>query len=173
MLLVMRIPRVSVEAIRRVYATLDWLVAKTGRRRKLAAHLVVGKRGEELVLWHLMRAGYVVVAERWNESTLPGDLDLVAWRDEMLCFIEVKTRTTKNMAPAEMAVDQAKRRVLRGLAGQYLRQVPEKQRPRHTRFDIATVYMLPGEPVTVRVIENAFGWSEHRNRQRGERGREE
>ncbi len=164
----MRIGRLSVEAIRRACVALDWLAAKSGQRPRQAAHLEVGERGEELVRWHLMGAGYTVVAERWNETTLRGDLDLVAWRDEVLCFIEVKTRTSTNIAPAELAVDEAKRRVLRGLAAQYLLLVPEKQHPRQTRFDIATVSMLPGEPVAVRLIENAFGWSEHRNRDRGE-----
>lgn len=161
--------QVIAAVLQHTYDALGRLTAATGRKPKQAEHLEVGVRGEELVLWHLMRLGYVVVAERWNETTLRGDLDLVAWHDEVLCFIEVKTRTTETLAPAQMAVDQVKRRTLRAIAGQYLRHIPENQRPRRTRFDIATVSMRPGEPVAIRLIENAFGWSERDDLRRSEK----
>jgi putative endonuclease len=146
---------------------LDWLAAKRGVAKEKAQHLVTGERGEDAVLFFLLRNGFKVVARRWNEGPLPGDLDLIAWSGPLLCFIEVKTRTTVNLAPAEMAVDEHKRKTLRRLAGQYLRQLPGSERPA-TRFDIVTVYELPGTARSIRLIPGAFGWSE-RNRERGRR----
>ena len=57
-------------------------------------------------------------AIRWwrgdgRRGNQPGDLDLVAWQGPMLCFFEVKTRTARDLNPAEAAVDLHKRNVLR------------------------------------------------------------
>jgi putative endonuclease len=79
----------------------------------------------------------------------------------MLCFIEVKTRTAEDMTPAEAAVDRHKRYVLRRLASQYLRQMPLHERP-PVRFDVVSVYLLPGQQKKFVHFENAFGWDERR-----------
>jgi putative endonuclease len=92
---------------------------------------------------------------------LPGDLDLVAWHDDVLCFIEVKTRSSKEVATVASAVDKNKRQALRRLARQYLKQLREEERP-ETRFDIVTVYELRGKAREIRLITGAFGWSERK-----------
>ena len=124
-------------------------------------HLRIGERGERAVYFHLLRKGYTVVARRWSDGTARGDVDLIAWDGDLLCFIEVKTRTSKEMATASVAVDREKRQTLRRLARQYLRQLPEGEEP-GVRFDIAVVYELPGRPREVRLIPAAFGWREQR-----------
>jgi Holliday junction resolvase-like predicted endonuclease len=96
-----------------VHAT-DYLAARLGRGR--AAHLELGRRGEEAAFFYLRRRGYTVVARDWCSGKAPGDLDLVAWEGTTLCFVEVKTRTSRNVATAESAVDSDKTRVLRRLA---------------------------------------------------------
>ena len=117
------------------------------------------RRGEEAAFFYLQRWGFVVVAQRWNDGPLPGDIDLIAWQDGVLCFIEVKTRTSKDMATASSAVDREKRRILRRLASHYLRYLPDGERP-ETRFDIVTVYELAGKPREIQLIPAAFDWSE-------------
>jgi putative endonuclease len=146
-------------ALERGLAALDWLAERRGRTPALAEHLRVGEAGEEAAYFFLRHSGFTIVARRWNDGPLPGDLDLVAWQGDVLCFIEVKTRTAHGLAPAQAAVDQNKRRILRRLARHYLRQLPGTERP-DTRFDIVTVYEVPGQPREVRLIAGAFGWSE-------------
>ena len=145
--------------LERGVVALDWLAERRGRRSSLAPHLRTGERGEEAALFYLRQNGFTVVAQRWNEGPLPGDIDLIAWHDDVLCFLEVKTRTSMDLATASSAVDKNKRRILRRLARQYIRQLPEGDRP-ETRFDIVTVYELPGKPREIRLIPGAFGWSE-------------
>lgn len=126
-------------------------------------HLRTGERGERAAYFYLLRRGFTVVARRWNDGPLRGDLDLIAWDGEVLCFVEVKTRTSKEFAPASLAVDREKRRMLRRMARQYLRQLPgagDWRAAPQVRFDIVVVYELPGEPREVRLIPAAFGWSE-------------
>ena len=148
-----------VNLLERGVAALDWLAERRGRQSSLVAHLRTGERGEEAAFFYLRRSGFTVVAQRWNDGPLPGDLDLVAWQDEVLCFVEVKTRTSTDVSTASSAVDKEKRRILRRLARQYIRQLPEGERP-ETRFDIVTVYELPGKPREIRLIPGAFGWGE-------------
>jgi putative endonuclease len=126
----------------------------------LAPHLRTGERGEEAAFFYLRRKGFTVVAQRWNDGPLPGDLDLIAWQGDMLCFIEVKTRTSIEVATASSAVDKNKRRILRRLARLYLRKLPDDAARPETRFDIIVVYELPGKPRELRLIPGAFGWSE-------------
>lgn len=55
----------------------------------------------------------------------------------MLCFIEVKTRTSREIKPPEAAVDYHKRREVALVAREYLRSMPESCQ---WRFDIVSVY---------------------------------
>jgi putative endonuclease len=152
-----------IKALERCVSVVDWVARKSGRVDERAEHLQTGERGEEAAFFFLRRNGFTVVAQRWNDGPLPGDLDLIAWQGDILCFIEVKTRTSRDVATASAAVDRNKRKILRRLAGQYLRQLPNSEdfaaRPA-TRFDIVTVYELPGKPREITLIPAAFGWSE-------------
>jgi putative endonuclease len=139
---------------------LDSLTALRGRRSNEAAHLLTGIEGEDAARSYLQRKDYIVVAHRWSSGNLPGDLDLIAWQGPLLCFVEVKTRTAHDMAPAEAAIDNHKRNVLRRLARQYVRQLPGETTP-EARFDVFSVYLLPGAAPEFAHFENAFGWSEH------------
>jgi len=144
----------------RTLAGLDWLAARRGREPETAAHLATGIEGEDTAYFHLLRKGYLVVARRWSAGNLPGDVDLIAWQGSLLCFIEVKTRSARDMTPAEVAVDAHKRATLRRLAGQYVRQLPQETAPQ-VRFDVISVYLVAGKKDCVH-FENAFGWTEGR-----------
>jgi putative endonuclease len=125
-----------------------WLRALADRRSHLPAHLLLGERGEDAAFFHLRALGYTVVARRWRSERLAGDLDLVAWDGSMLVVFEVKSRSSRGIAPAELAVDGHKQDMLRRMASAYLRQLPELHRQSvHLRFDVLSVYFDSGEPV--------------------------
>jgi putative endonuclease len=87
-----------------------------------------------------------------------GDVDLIGWDGDCLCFVEVKTRTKRDLSPAESAVDEDKRNMLRGLARAYLRTFPESERRSiPVRFDVVSVYSIGGAN-EFEVFERAFGW---------------
>jgi putative endonuclease len=151
--------QMRITCLERALAGLDWAAQRSRRAAALPAHLVTGTDGEDAAYFYLRRKGYVVVARRWSSGNLPGDLDLIAWQGPMLCFIEVKTRTAHDATPAEVAVDSHKRRVLRRLARQYMRQLPQKTAP-PVRFDVMSVYLVPGKKRELVHFEGSFGWSE-------------
>src|ERR1700728_488214 len=131
----------------------DYLTARFGTGR--AAHLELGRRGEEAAFFYLRRCGYTVVARDWRSGKVRGDIDLVAWEGTTLCFVDVKTRTSRNVATAESAVDSDKTRVLRRLARQYLLALPEA--PDEVRFDVLSIYYEAQQPVDIQLFRGAFG----------------
>src|SRR5437868_4583641 len=100
-------------------------------------HLVIGRRGEEAAYFYLRRLGYLMIARNWRSPRHRGELDLVGWDGDVLCFVEVKTRTTRDIAPAEAAVDSQKRRDLGAVARDFRRRVPGGP---PVRFDVVSVY---------------------------------
>ena len=137
---------------------IDAVAVRRARRRGLPAHLITGERGEREALFHLRKMGYTVVARRWRSPKLWGDIDLIGWDAEWLCFVEVKTRGGRDVMAAESAVDREKQDMLRKMARAYLRGFPEKLRAEvPVRFDVVSVYLLP-TGVEFELYRGAFGW---------------
>jgi putative endonuclease len=153
------IRRARIALFERTLSRLDQLARLRGRDAKLPAHLALGIEGEDAVFFHLRRKGYTVVARRWSSGDAPGDVDLIAWHGSVLCFIEVKARSARTITPAEVAVDRHKREILRRLARRYLRQLPQKTAP-PVRFDVVSVYLVPGQKSEFEHFEAAFAWAE-------------
>jgi putative endonuclease len=125
--------------------------------RNRAAHLYTGERGEEAAYFHLRKLGYVMVARNYRSPRRRGEIDLIGWDKDELCFIEVKTRTTRDVKPAEAAVDPEKQHDLREVAREYLRKAPGEPT---TRFDIVSVYFEKDLQADITLFKNAFAMSE-------------
>lgn len=110
-------------------------------------HLLTGERGEDLAFFHLRGLGYTIVARRWVSARVKGDLDLVGWDGDTLVVFEVKTRTARDLFPAEVAVNEAKQKQLRRMAAAWVGQLPKRLRGRvPVRFDVVSVYLVTDEP---------------------------
>lgn len=116
---------------------LDWLAGRTLAAEEIPQHQRTGRRGEEDAFFYLRRLGYVMVARNFRSPRRRGEIDLIGWDGDVLCFIEVKTRTTRDVKPAEAAVDRGKRRELNGVAQEYLRHLSAECQ---WRFDVVSVY---------------------------------
>jgi putative endonuclease len=148
--------------LERGVAGLNWVAKRHGQPGRLPAHLATGIEGEDAAFFYLRRKGYIVVARRWSSGNVPGDLDLIAWQGPLLCIVEVKTRTAHDIAAAEVSVNSHKRHTLRRLARQYVRQLPQETAP-PVRFDVVSVYLVPGEETEFVHFEGSFGWGERRD----------
>jgi len=103
---------------------LDWLAPNRVLPDDAPEHLRTGRRGEEDAYFYLRRRGYTMIARNYRSPHHRGELDLVGWDGEVLCFVEVKTRTTRAVKPAEAAVDLDKQKELRLVAADFLRHMP-------------------------------------------------
>jgi putative endonuclease len=79
-----------------------------------------------------------MVARNFRSPRHRGEIDLIGWDRDVLCFIEVKTRTTHDVKPAEAAVDVHKRREVAAVARDYRRHLPDHCQ---WRFDVVSVYL--------------------------------
>jgi len=122
---------------RAILRVLDWLSERVLPADRLAAHYRIGKRGEEDAYFHLRKLGYVMVARNFRSPRCRGEIDLIGWDGNVLCFVEVKTRTTLDIKPGQAAVDRHKRRMIAHVAREFLRRFPPSCQ---WRFDVVSVY---------------------------------
>ena len=132
---------------------LDRFGAKRRSQQDLPLHQQIGRQGEEDAYFYLRKHGYIMVGRNFRSPGRRGEIDLIGWDGDILCFIEVKTRTSHDVKPAEAAVDHEKRRELAAMARAYLRRFP----PVPWRFDVVSVY-YEGPPARPRIelFKNAF-----------------
>ncbi len=78
----------------------------------------VGQLGEELAAELLKAKGYYII--RSNFSCPYGEIDIVAIKDKVICFVEVKTRTSSQYGSPGEAVDFKKQRHIRNAARYFL-----------------------------------------------------
>jgi putative endonuclease len=139
---------------------LDWLAARTLSPEDMPAHQRTGRRGEGDAYFYLRRRGYTIIARNYRSPHNRGELDLVGWDRDVLFFIEVKTRTTHDVKPAEAAVDRHKQKELSMVARDFLRLMPASCQ---WRFDVLSVYYDSGHRrPSFESFQNAFSVSYNR-----------
>jgi putative endonuclease len=138
---------------RTIIRGLDWAASQFLPPDQRPTHQRTGASGEEDAYFHMRKLGYTIVARNFRTPRHRGEIDLIGWDADILCFIEVKTRTTRDVKTAEAAVDRHKRREIAQVAREYLRHLPPSCQ---WRFDIVSVYYddLASRP-QIEVFRNA------------------
>lgn len=114
----------------------------------------MGLFGEAETAKELRRRGYTLLAHSYRCRF--GEIDLIAEKDGVLCFVEVKLRSSTGHGLPREFVDGRKQEKLRKTAAWYL---AEKQLDCPMRFDVAEVYIEEKSvPRLLRLnyMENAF-----------------
>lgn len=111
-----------------------------------------GKRGEDYAAHVLREQGYEILAR--NASCRMGEVDIVAARDGVIAFIEVKTRRRGSMVSGVSAVTRAKQRRIIAAAMWYLHTRPCALQPRFDIFCVETG--SDGEPCGYENFLGAF-----------------
>ncbi len=113
---------------------------------------IFGKLGEDCAAKFLEAEGYTIVARNFRIRS--AEIDIIARRDELIIFVEVKARSSiRHGLPAE-AVNLRKQKKIIEAAGVFLQD--ENFCDCACRFDVVEVY-LRGELVEeINHIENAF-----------------
>ena len=111
-----------------------------------------GDWGEAFTAEYLRKRGYTVVASQYRCRM--GEIDLIARKDGVLCFVEVKTRTNLQMGLPREYVTPAKQRRIKKTAMFYL-AAHDLDCP--ARFDVAEVYTDEGHrTVRLEYLKDAF-----------------
>jgi len=110
----------------------------------------LGKKGEDAVAAWLQQYGFKIL-ER-NYQIREGEIDLIAVREEVVAFIEVKTRTTEYF-PTSLVVNITKQRKIIKAAQWFV--IKNNIIDKVLRFDVATV-RFENERCHISYIKNAF-----------------
>ena len=110
-----------------------------------------GNYGEALVAEYLRKRRYTLIASQYRCRM--GEIDLIARKGKVLCFVEVKTRSNLSMGLPREYVTPAKQARIRAAAALYL---GEKGLDCPVRFDVAEVYLEEGKAPRIEYLENAF-----------------
>lgn len=110
-----------------------------------------GALGERAAAEALRAAGYELQVLNWRQGRY--ELDIVASRDGVLHFVEVKTRQADSLTPPEAAATHRKFHALRRAASVYLATTGWQG---EVQFDLAAVTVATDGATDVRLIENAM-----------------
>ena len=110
----------------------------------------LGIKGEELAAEHLKKSGYKILFRNWKWGK--NEVDIIAGKDDIVVFVEVKTRTDEFLGGVASAISKEKQKSIIFAAEGYIRRYNVDK---ESRFDVLTIIMS-GETFTIDHIENAF-----------------
>lgn len=113
-------------------------------------HLVLGAAGEEAVAHYLQERGWVI-RER-NFKVPEGEIDIIARKDEVLAFVEVKSRSALYFNLSQVILPAKQRKIMKA-ARRYI--FNERCRDMVYRFDIALLEQKR-DAWDITYFENAF-----------------
>lgn len=116
----------------------------------MAQHNRLGQRGEKYATEYLMSRGYVIREVNWVSGKF--ELDIVAYRDETIVVVEVKTRSSDDIAFPEEAVTTKKIRNIVRATDAYIRM---NALDMEVRFDVISI-VGKEPPYEIEHIEDAF-----------------
>lgn len=109
-----------------------------------------GDWGEELALAFLKEKGYTILEANWRFLKL--EIDIIAKIDDILVFVEVKTRLNEEHGDPEDGVTLKKQRFIIKAANYY---IIEKDLNLESRFDIISV-LKENNKVIIKHLPDAF-----------------
>ena len=110
-----------------------------------------GRAGEERSASYLQDLGYQILFQNWRTRT--GEIDIIAFKEPFLVFVEVKTLPHGNLAMLDQVLGKIKRKRIIETAKYFVHKYRQYNNS-YMRFDVLIVDM-PGLPPLYH-IENAF-----------------
>lgn len=103
----------------------------------------VGRFGEKLARDYLTKHGYNIIGA--NIKTSYKEIDVVASKDDILVFVEVKTRTSEKFGQADESVSGYKANHLKKAIGIYLREYRKALKYQDIRLDLIAINICKDE----------------------------
>ena len=113
---------------------------------------LLGQSGEARASSFLKKKGYKIIST--NYRCRYGEIDIIAKNDEVLVFIEVKTRTSKEFGGPAAAVDLRKQIQISKTAHHYLANQGNIEID--ARFDVVSVLTQKDKATEIEHIVDAF-----------------
>lgn len=110
-----------------------------------------GRIGETLAKSWLEEAGFTVLQQNWRTGRF--EIDLIAYKDMILHFIEVKTRKDHSYGYPEQAVTKKKLQHIMQAAAVYQKKNPQWKR---VQYDILAITLAKEAPASYYFLEDVY-----------------
>ena len=114
---------------------------------KSGSKYAIGKNGEDKIACYLKKRGWTVLERNFRYQKK--EVDIIASKDNIISFVEVKARNSDQFGKGFEAVDNKKQRHILSVARYYIDN--NKLHDKNIRFDVASI-----DRDVIRYIENAF-----------------
>lgn len=112
-------------------------------------HILTGQSGEATATAYLRNNGYEILHRNYKYRKT--EIDIIAKKNNLVIFFEVKTRATDVFGFPEEAVNRKKEKTIIKVADHYIHAT---KWPYDIRFDIIAITLT--SPPTIHHIEDAF-----------------
>ena len=116
------------------------------------ARQALGARSERLAAELLRSRGYRIIAQ--NVRFPVGELDAVAWEQDTLCLIEIRSVSSSQWGGALASITDRKRHRIIRAARWYLNRLRTK--PESVRFDVVGIEWHEAGRPTLELVQGAF-----------------
>lgn len=112
----------------------------------------VGGRGEDIAVDYLTNKNFEIIERNYHYGH--GEIDIIAKDNDILVFIEVKTRKNLEFGPPELSITKNKQRQIKRIAEAYLFEKEIKNTD--CRIDVVAIMIKSKLPPKINHIKNAF-----------------
>lgn len=114
-------------------------------------HLETGAAGEELAVSYLVKRDYIVLERNWRCKHF--EIDIIATHQDLLVFIEVKTRNSLAFGYPEESINKIKMKRLKLAATVYHFKHPQYKR---IQFNVISILLQHNQPVSIEMFEDVY-----------------
>ena len=117
----------------------------------MALHIETGKYGESIAVKYLILKEFQIIECNWRHKRL--EVDIIAVKNKIIHFIEVKTRHSTAFGFPEESVDRKKFKNMQKAAVAYLSRFTKEVR---IQFDIVAITRIAGKKAEILFIEDVY-----------------
>ena len=114
-------------------------------------HVEKGKSGEQLAIEYLTDKDFIIICSNWRFSHY--EIDIIAEKNGVIHFIEVKTRHSNNFGYPEQSVNRKKFKNLQKAAVAFLNRFSREVK---IQFDIVAITRIAGRTIEYYFIEDVY-----------------
>ena len=133
----------SKQILRKIKRNLERLVMESNRD--------TGANGEQLATDYLQELGFTILDRNWRHHHL--EVDIIAFKEELLHIIEVKTRHTLRFGRPEESITRDKMTFLKNAAEAYQYQHPYWK---YVQFDVIAITIIGNHSKEIFMIEDVY-----------------
>jgi len=112
---------------------------------------ITGKKGEDIASNYLEKNGYIILARNWRHKHY--EVDIIAAKNKLLHFVEVKTRNGLQFGYPEECIGKEKMQFLKNAAAAYQYQHPNWK---YIQFDVIAITLEGNKIIEIFLFEDVY-----------------